>query len=408
MNTVTARRLDGLLLPLARWLSACRQGHPGTAVASLPPLAREVPAGSTVVVIKLVGLGSLTLLAPALIAYVKATGHALSLVTVEANRPLLELLDWPVQPVYLRSQSAWALATDVVRHLRRLRRLRPVAVIDLEFHSAFTALFGQALQAPLQAALDASWRRGLGTHGLVQPAQSHFAEFAGNLFSALAGTPLGTPPALPWRTAKLPPVRPKPAGRRRIVINVNAGIMCLERRLPRETFRDLMVALAAAVPAEFHLIGDPREANYTRGFASTLPGAILVQNHAGALTMPALLGLLRDADLVISNDTGPMHLACALGTPTLAIFGPESPARFGPRGPCASVVWGRMACGPCLTAENRKQAPCRGDNRCLRQVAAADLLPLALGLLAGQSGTLHCVGPRCDPPPGGLAVGDGC
>jgi len=403
MDTVSARRLDRLLLPLVRLLSACQRQHPAVPAASLPPLARQVAPGSTVVVIKLVGLGSLTLLVPALTAYARATGHTVSLVTVDVNRPLLDLLDWPGTPVYLRTGSVWVLAVDVVRQVRRLRQVRPVAVVDLEFHSAFTTLFGCALGAPLHAALDAPWRRGLGTHGLVQPAERHIAAFAGDLFSALAASPLDTGPPLRWRAGVLPLLQPRLPGLpgpRRIVININAGIMCLERRLPTGTFRDTIMALAGAVPAELHLIGDPREEAYTREFAATLPTTIPVHNHAGALTMPALLGLLRDADLVISNDTGPMHLACALETPTLAIFGPESPARYGPRGRHASVLWGRMACSPCLTADNRKQAPCHGDNRCLRQLVADDLVPLALDLLGGKVGTRREVAPRLEPPPG--------
>lgn len=404
MNTVSARRLDRLLLPLVRLLSACRPPHAGVPAARLPALPRAAgAAGSTVVVIKLVGLGSLTLLAPALTAYARATGHRVCLVTVDTNRSLLDLLDWPVVPVYLRSHSAWALATDVVRHVRRLRQLRPAAVVDLEFHSAFTTLLGCALRAPFHIALDAPWRRGLGTHGLVQPSDGHVAAFAEALFSALAGAALDTASLLRWRDGVLPlrqPPLPGLARPRRIVVNVNAGIMCLERRLPSETFRDLVVSLATSVPAEFHLIGDRREHDYTARFAAMLPDTVRVHNHAGTLTMAALLALLRDADLVISNDTGPMHLSCALGTPTLAIFGPETPARYGPRQAHASVVWGRMPCGPCLTAENRKQAPCRGDNRCLRQLAAADLVPLALALLAGKAGARLSIGPRLEIPPG--------
>ena len=397
MNTVTARRLDALLLPLVRQLSARPRPTPSPVLPGDLPALRA-PLGSPLVAIKLVGMGSLALLAPALTAFAERHGRPTYLLTVAANRGFLELLDWRVTPVYLRSETLPGLAWDVLRQGRRLRAVRPAAVVDLEFHSAFTTLFGQALHPQRHVLLDAPWRRGAATDAVVHPCDLHFAEFARSLFSALAGEQLPSGPALPFRDGALPPPWPRTPGRLQIVVNVNAGIMCLERRLPVAVFADLLPALARAAGAEFHLIGDRREVAYTARFAAALPAGFPVTNHAGRLPLAGLLGLLRDADLLISNDTGPMHLAVALGTPTLAVFGPESPARFGPRGPRNSVVWGRLACGPCLTAENRKTAPCRGDNRCLQQVTVDDLLPAALELLRGGGGGLRSVGPRRESP----------
>jgi len=355
------------------------------------------------VAIKLVGLGSLALLAPALAGYAERSGRPTFLVTVAANRALLELLDWRVTPIYLRSERAVLLGWDVIRQARRLRRLRPAAVVDLEFHSAFTALFGHALRPLRHVALADPGRRGPATDAVTQAPDLHFADLARGLLSALAGVALPSAPALPLRQGALRPPAVRQPPHRRVVVNVNSGIMCLERRLPPAVFRDLMQGLAGAADVEFHLIGDRREAAYTAQFATTLPAGLRVANRAGQLDLSGVLGLLRDADLLISNDTGPVHLAAAVGTPTLAVFGPESPARFGPRGRVSTVIWGRMPCGPCLTAANRKTAPCHGDNRCLQQLTAADLLPAALELLGGRGRGVHSVSPRLAPPPGTAA-----
>lgn len=397
MNTRTARRLDALLVPLARGLA--RSGRPAARPAPPDAIARlTAPRERPLAAIKLVGLGSLALMAPALAAYAERTRRPTCLVTVAANRALLDLFDWRVTPVYLRSETFPHLLLDVLRQGRALRARRPAAIVDLEFHSAFTTLFGRALRPGRHVVFDSDWRRGLVTDSVAVPGDLHFAESVREVLSALAGDPLPSGEALPLRAGILPQPPARVSRRPRVVVNVNTGILCLERRLPAGVFRDLLAGLEAAVGAEFHLIGDQREAAYTDAFARLLPAGLPVTNHAGRLTLAQVLGLLADADLVISNDSGPAHLAAGLGRPVLAVFGPESPDRYGPRGRRVAVVWGRMECGPCLTVENRKTAPCRGDNRCLRQLTAEDVLPRALDLLAGRGGGVQCVGPRLPPP----------
>jgi ADP-heptose:LPS heptosyltransferase len=64
-------------------------------------------------------------------------------------------------------------------------------------------------------------------------------------------------------------------------------------------------------------------------------------------TIPELIELLRRARLVVAADTGPLHLACAVGTPVVALFGPTDPARNGPFAAEDEVVSRRPACFPC-------------------------------------------------------------
>ncbi len=71
-------------------------------------------------------------------------------------------------------------------------------------------------------------------------------------------------------------------------------------------------------------------------------------NFAGETTLKMLAALYTKADLVISTDTGPMHLAVAVGTPVVALFGPTAPWRTGPFGPGNQVVTAGQACAPCF------------------------------------------------------------
>jgi ADP-heptose:LPS heptosyltransferase len=68
---------------------------------------------------------------------------------------------------------------------------------------------------------------------------------------------------------------------------------------------------------------------------------------AGRVDLLTLAGVLERVDLLLTGDTGPMHLAAAVDTPVVAIFGPSDPVRYGPRGPLDRVVRVDLPCAPC-------------------------------------------------------------
>jgi heptosyltransferase-1 len=71
-------------------------------------------------------------------------------------------------------------------------------------------------------------------------------------------------------------------------------------------------------------------------------------NLAGETTLKMLAALYAKANVVVSTDTGPMHLAVAVGTPVVALFGPTAPWRTGPYGSGNQIVTARQACAPCF------------------------------------------------------------
>lgn len=85
-------------------------------------------------------------------------------------------------------------------------------------------------------------------------------------------------------------------------------------------------------------------------------------NLAGRTSLPELAGVMQKARLAITADTGPMHLAAALGTKVVAIFGPTSPGRTGPFGEGHRVVRLGLSCSPCF----QRHCP---EPRCLLELA---------------------------------------
>jgi heptosyltransferase I len=102
-----------------------------------------------------------------------------------------------------------------------------------------------------------------------------------------------------------------------------------------------------------------------------------VVNLAGKTALPQLAALLREMDLVVSNDSGAMHLAAAFGAPVLAMYGPTSPVRTGPYGPRNRVLKGKLRCQPCFAKRCRFD-----DNSCMRTITPEAAIHAALEMLA--------------------------
>ena len=98
---------------------------------------------------------------------------------------------------------------------------------------------------------------------------------------------------------------------------------------------------------------------------------------AGKLTLKQLAAILEEVELMISVDSGPMHLAVAMGTPVVALFGPTDPLRTGPLGP--SLVLRRpLECSPCL----RRRCEIADTHRCMRELSVEEVLSAAQRMLA--------------------------
>ena len=74
-------------------------------------------------------------------------------------------------------------------------------------------------------------------------------------------------------------------------------------------------------------------------------------NLAGKTSLKVLSAILEQVDILVTTDTGPMHVAAAVGTPVIALFGPTAPWRTGPFGPNHSVIRTGLECSPCFKRE---------------------------------------------------------
>jgi heptosyltransferase-1 len=137
------------------------------------------------------------------------------------------------------------------------------------------------------------------------------------------------------------------------------------KRWPTDHFAALVQPLKDRFGLRSVIAGDPAAG------ALVIPNAI---NLGGKTTLRQLVALLERASLVIANDTGPMHIAAALGRPLVTLFGPTSPIQTGPYKRMESVVQLDIPCSPCFSRTCSHQT-------CLKQLSIEPVLQNAAAQL---------------------------
>jgi len=119
------------------------------------------------------------------------------------------------------------------------------------------------------------------------------------------------------------------------------------KRWPAESFAALVTRLAAAQPGfHFAILGGEEDRELGTAIARADPRRCL--DLTGNLSLGEMVEWIRLSELVITNDTGPMHVAAALRKPLVALFGPTEPRRTGPYGQLENVLQLELPCIPCM------------------------------------------------------------
>lgn len=149
-----------------------------------------------------------------------------------------------------------------------------------------------------------------------------------------------------------------------------------KRWLP-ERFAQAAIEVARERRASVFVFGSKQEMDICELVRRNLEAAgVACTNFAGQTTLADFIELAAACGVFLTNDSGAMHIADALGVPTVAVFGPTDDEATGPTGPQSRIVRQPVECSPCLLRE------CPIDHRCMTRIDAGRVAETALSLVA--------------------------
>jgi ADP-heptose:LPS heptosyltransferase len=364
-----------------------------------------------VLCIELSEMGSTILAEPAMRKLRDRLGCELFFVIFNKNRPSLDILaSVPANNIFtLREHGLLPLLSDTLRFLLWTRRRHIDTVIDLELFSRCTALLAGASGAAVRVGFDnfhgeGLYRGGLLTHRVLYNPHLHIAKNFVSLVNALLPGQNSLPAAkmvVSDEEIRLPLVASSPEElavvrqsiharapfydpdrHRLVLINPNASELLPQRRWMPERYVELIQRIVAEDNDLLVLVtGAPGEREEAAAMCART-GSDRCVNFAGALTLRQLPALYTLARLMVTNDSGPGHFAAVTRMPTFVLFGPETPALYGPLGTTTPIFAG-LACSPCVSAANHRKTPCV-DNRCLQAITVDQVFALVRPLLTAS------------------------
>ena len=162
------------------------------------------------------------------------------------------------------------------------------------------------------------------------------------------------------------------AGRPLILLNANASDLLPLRKWNSDRYVDLARRLLQQFPAaRIAFTGAPSEA-LAAGELVRQVGSSRCFSLAGRTTMRQLIVLYTLADLLVTNDSGPAHFAALTGIDVITLFGPETPAVFGVKGPRSHIIHAGLPCSPCVNAANNRMSACT-NNLCMQAITVGQV-----------------------------------
>lgn len=336
-----------------------------------------------VLIIKMFGLGSIILMTPMVKLLRQAYPYArIHFLTFAMNKDIVDIYQVADEVYTVRKDSFSTLLKDGLTVLSKIRNKKMDVIFDAEFFSRLTAFFCFLVGARyIVGFYNPCIYRGnlLDQRCYFNPYRhitENFLELGRAICYAEEKFAVNSPAYLPAQEeAVLHKLKSLGVNfeHKIIVFNPNISELCpwIDRRWPLERFTRLGKMLLSK-GYDVIVIGAPAERNTSETLAANIGGNTL--SLAGKTSLLDLVILLKRSFLLVTNDSGPLHIAASLGTPTFSFFGTDTPVIYGYSSPRHTIFYKNLACSPCLSVFNFKRGRCDLEVRCIRDITLEEVI----------------------------------
>ena len=336
-----------------------------------------------VAISKFKGMGSILQATPMIAAIKRKNPNTeIIFISTKPNYTILSKIDSIDTIITVDDSNLYQFVRSNIIALAKLIRKRPEVYFDLEIYSDYSTLFALFSLSVNRIGFylrSSSFRMGIYTHMMFFNPRVPISKVYLQL-TKLIGCDTEDLEIYPLMVGTKQ--RPKRA-RKHIVINPNSSDLRLERRWPQKSFIGLVQALLEGFP-EFDILligGKGEETDYTEEIAVEINNDRVI-SLAGKTSLEDLTSIINDATLMVTNDTGPMHIAFCVKTPVVCLFGPCSPDQYG-LGKFAHIIYKKTYCSPCI--HDFEVAPCNGDNVCMKLIEVNEVYSKVSELLSTEN-----------------------
>jgi ADP-heptose:LPS heptosyltransferase len=334
-----------------------------------------------ILIIKFWGMGSILEATPLLRGLKKEYKLAqIDIITFESNIEVASNLGLFNHVFCLHFAKGFiSVMKEIINFIFRYHRSYSL-IIDLEFFSNFSAILTLLTSSEYSLGFESFYRlrNRCYSRTIIFDHSTHvrriFIKFLDALGikepSDIKLSPLTYPPSVRDSVMrKIPSLGKKGM---HIAVNINTSEMCINRRWPLDHFNTLISLLIQAYSPNIYLIGSKSEEELVNIFYKRLVKRNNVYMIAGMIDLPEFIYFLSNMKMLITSDSGPMHIAEALDVPVVSFFGPETPNLYGPLSLQSIAFYANLFCSPCLNTYNHKRTNC-SNNICMQSITAEEV-----------------------------------
>lgn len=333
-----------------------------------------------ILVVKFWGIGNIVRASPVFASIrERFPGARVTFITLSQNRGVYEDSGLFNEVIYLDLHSVPAFLWDVVKKFFLLRQKHFDLVLCLEPWANFSEIVSFYVGTRMRVGFTAPMRRSLFNVKVPFIENEHISRsffrilqpFGMKMLKDLTPLPITVTVKDREYIKKLLAKEGITENDTFIAINVNASDVAGARRWDSENYARLSDLIVTKLGVKTVFIGGPGEMERVQSVIDLAENKGI--NLAGRTTLKQVIAALDFAQIFVTNDSGPMHLAMAMRTPTVALFGPETPERYGPVSDLHYPVFKDYDCSPCISFKRAKKIKCEFGAKCLTDITVEDV-----------------------------------